>query len=415
MALATLTNWGGTYAYRARTVHQPTSLDALRELLATAPQIRVLGTRHSFSDIGDADELVSLARLPREVVIDADAQVVTVPGAMRYGDLAGELHAKGWALANLASLPHISVAGAVATATHGSGSRNGNLATAVAALELVGSDGSVTRLARGEPSFAGAVVALGALGAVTRVTLDIEPAYTVAQAVFEGLSWTALFEHFDAVFDAAYSVSVFTRWGERTDQVWVKARAGEPGPEALCDAVPATVDRHPILGLDPVNCTPQLGMSGPWMERLPHFRLGFTPSAGDELQSEYHLARERAIEGIEAVRGLGAQLAGLVQVAELRAIAADSLWMSPQYRRDTIAIHFTWAPDVAGVRRALEAVEGALMPLGARPHWGKLFLAGSDVLASRYERAGEFDALRRRLDPRGAFVNPWLERVLPAR
>ena len=408
----TLTNWGGNYRYRAAAVHRPASLEELQEVVSRAPQVRVTGSRHSFTDIGDAAELVSLDALAGGVVLDEDARTVTVPAGTRYGELAGELHRQGWALANLASLPHISVGGAVATATHGSGARNGNLATAVAALALVRSDGEREQLRRGEPGFEGAVVHLGALGVLLELTLDIEPDYQVSQYVFEGLGWKTLFEHFDAVLNSAYSVSVFSRWGQSTDQVWLKVRGGDVAPTQLFGAVPATVDRHPILGLDPVNCTPQLGLAGPWMERLPHFRLGFTPSAGDEIQSEYHLPREQAIEGIGAMLGLAEVLHPLVQVAEIRAIAADGLWMSPQYGRDTIAIHFTWVPDQAAVTAALHQVEAALLPLGARPHWGKLFLAEAAEIVAGYDRAGDFAALVRRLDPRGAFANPWLERVL---
>jgi xylitol oxidase len=410
--LVSLTNWGRNYTYRAQAVHRPRTLEALQELVSSTEQVRVMGTRHAFTDIGDAETLISLAEMAPAVEIDAVARTVTVAAGLRYGDLAGELHRQGWGLANLASLPHISIGGAVATATHGSGSANGNLAAAVAALSLVRSDGELVSLRRGERDFEGAVVHLGALGAVTEVTLDIEPTYEVSQHVFEGLSWVALFEHFDAVLDAAYSVSVFSRWGASIEQVWVKARTGESAPVQLFGATPATVQRHPILGLDPVNCTPQLGTPGPWMERLPHFRLGFTPSAGDEIQSEYHLPRARAIESIEAMLGLAGDLRPLVQVAEIRAIAADALWMSPQYGRETIAIHFTWVPDEPAVTAALAKVEAALLPLGARPHWGKLFLAEAGELAPRYERASEFAALAARLDPRGAFVNPWLERVL---
>jgi xylitol oxidase len=407
-----LTNWGGNYTYRAHVVHRPRTVEALGELVRGAEQVRVMGTRHAFSDIGDAATLISLAELAPAIAIDAAARTVTVAAGLRYGDLAGRLHRQGWALANLASLPHISIGGAVGTATHGSGTRNGNLATAVAGVSLVRSDGELVSLRRGDRDFEGAVVHLGALGALTELTLDIEPTYQVSQYVFEALGWEALFEHFDAVLDAAYSVSVFSRWRASTDQVWVKVRAGEPAPAQLFGATPATLQRHPILGLDPVNCTPQLGLAGPWMERLPHFRLGFTPSAGDEIQSEYHLPRENAIEGIEAMLGLAEVLRPLVQVAEIRAIAADTLWMSPQYERDTIAIHFTWVPDQAAVTAALAQVEASLLGLGARPHWGKLFLAGAQEIVARYERAGDFAALARRLDPRGAFTNPWLERVL---
>ena len=179
--------------------------------------------------------------------------------------------------------------------------------------------------------------------------------------------------------------------------------------DELCGAVAATVVRHPILGLDPVNCTPQLGAPGPWSERLPHFRMGFTPSNGEEIQSEYLLARRHAVAAIQAVRGLAGTIRPLLQVSELRTIAADRLWMSPQYGQNTIGIHFTWKPDQEAVERALIAVEAALTPFGARPHWGKLFLADAASIAPLYERLPDFAHLVERLDPRGAFRNDWLE------
>jgi alditol oxidase len=405
-----LRNWGGNYRYRARALHRPTALDELQQLVVSRRRLHVVGTRHSFTAIADGDELVNLDDLPGEVSIDHDAQTVSLPSHLRYGDLAEQLAAEGLALANLASLPHISVSGAVATGTHGSGVTNGNLATAVAALELVRADGEVVRLRRGEPDFDGAVVALGALGVVTRIVLDVQPAYEISQHVYEGLAWDALFEHFEAIFSAAYSVSVFLRWGDRTDQVWLKRRADDPpAPEELFGASPAPAERHPISGLDPVNCTPQLGRPGPWMDRLPHFRMGFTPSSGDEIQSEYHLPRERAVEAIDALRGVRASFQGLVQVTELRTIATDTLWLSPHYRRDTVAIHFTWAPDQAAVEQALAEIEAVLMPLGARPHWGKLFLARASDFIHGYERLADFSSLVERFDPGGKFGNPWLE------
>ena len=323
---------------------------------------------------------------------------------------------EGLALANLASLPHISVAGAVSTATHGSGDRVGNLASAVAGLEIVTSDGQLVTTARGDPDFDGLVVGLGAVGAITRVKLDVEPAYEVSQRVFEGLAWDDLLEHFDAITAAGYSVSVFTRWRETVDQVWVKSRAGEQSqdtPDALCGARTATQHRHPILGLDPVNCTPQLGMWGPWAERLPHFRMGFTPSAGEELQSEYLVPRRHGPDAVEAVLGISAGIRRHVQVSEIRTIAADRLWMSPQYGQDTVAIHFTWHPDPDGVAPALARLEDTLAPFEARPHWGKLFLAGAAAIGPLYDRLADFRVLLDRLDPRGAFRNDWLrDRVL---
>ena len=404
-------NWAGNYRYRAGRIHRPSSLEQLRELVGGAARLRVLGSRHSFNGIADSAELVTLEDLPPDLVVDHDAGTVSFSAGLRYGQLAEALREEGLALHNLASLPHISVAGAIATATHGSGDGNGNLATAVAGLRMVTSSGELLTVSRGDPDFDGLVVALGALGAVTRVTLDVEPAYRVRQRVFEGLAWDALLEHFDAITSAAYSVSVFTRWGDAVDQVWVKSRvtdAPEPVRGDLFGAVAATVERHPILGLDPVNCSPQLGVPGPWSARLPHFRTGFTPSVGEELQSEYHVARRHAAGAIGALRGLGDRIAPLIQVGEIRSVAADRLWMSPQYGQDTIAFHFTWTPDQRAVERLLVDLEAALDPFEARPHWGKVFLADAATITRRYQRLPDFVGLVERLDPRGAFRNDWL-------
>jgi xylitol oxidase len=411
----TETNWAGNHAYRAAAVARPTSLEQLGELVAGAASVRVLGSRHSFNEIADAAVLVALDGLGGEVAVDHAAGTVSCPAAMRYGELARVLAAEGVALANLASLPHISVGGAIATGTHGSGDANGNLATAVAGLELVTAAGEPLATARGAPDFDGMVVGLGALGAVTRVTLDVEPAYQVRQRAFEGLAWERLFDHLDEVTSAGYSVSMFTTWGPAVDQVWVKSRVSD-APEAvrgeLFGAVGATQDRHPILGIDPVNCTRQLGVPGLWSDRLPHFRMGFTPSSGEELQSEYHLPRGQAVPALEALRSLAGVLRPVLQVSELRTVAADRLWMSPQHGRDTLSVHFTWVPDWPAVRRVLVEVEAALAPFAARPHWGKLFLAEAAAVAPLYERAGDFARLAGRLDPRGAFANDWLRRHL---
>ena len=412
-------NWAGNHRYRAERIHHPSTLEQVQEIVAAARRVRALGSRHSFNDIADSTELVALDALPADVVVDRGAATVSLGAGVTYGELAGALNREGMALHNLASLPHISVAGAVATATHGSGDANGNLATAVAALELVTSSGELLTVARGDPDFEGMVVGLGALGVVTHLTLDVEPAYEVRQRVFEGLAWDMLLEHFEEIAASGYSVSVLTRWGTQVDQVWVRSRVTDE-PEAvrrdLFGARPATVDRHPILGIDPVNCTPQLGRAGAWSDRLPYFRMGFTPSSGEELQSEYLVPREHAVAAIEAVRALADRLRPLVQVCELRTTAADRLWMSPQYRRDTVGIHFTWTLEPDAVARVLPDLERALAPFDARPHWGKLFVSDAATLAARYERLPDFARLVERLDPRGAFRNAWLEaRVLGAR
>jgi xylitol oxidase len=373
--------------------------------------VRVLGSRHSFNDIADAAELISLDALPDDIVVDPVAGTVSVAAGLRYGALAERLAADGLALHNLASLPHISVAGAVATATHGSGVGNGNLATAVAGLDLVTSAGELLRLSRGDPYFDGMVVGLGALGAVTRITLDVQPAFEMRQRVFEGLRWEAMAEHFDDIMACGYSVSVFTRWQETVDQVWVKSRLDQPERtgDDLFGARPATVDRHPILGIDAAPATPQLGRPGPWHDRLPHFRLGFTPSAGEELQSEYLFPRRHAVPAIEAVRALADRIRPVLLVTEIRTVSADRLWMSTSYGEDSVALHFTWRRQPEAVAELLGLLERALAPFDARPHWGKVFAADAASIAARYERHADFVRLIGRLDPRGAFRNRWLQ------
>src|SRR5918993_101266 len=405
-------NWAGNYTYRARKLHRPSTIEQLQGILAKAPCVRVLGSRHSFNDIADSLELITLEAMPMDVVVDHAADTVSFNAALKYGELVQKLNEEGVALHNLASLPHISVAGAVATATHGSGETNGNLATAVVGLELVTSGGEIIDAARGEPDFDGLVVGLGALGALTRITMDVEPAYEMRQRVFEGLSWEALFEHFDEIISSGYSVSIFTRWGETIDQVWVKSRVRDEPEQVeseLFGAVAAAVDRHPILGLEASSCTPQLGRAGPWAERLPHFRMGFTPSSGEELQSEYLVPRRHAVGAIEAVRSLADGIRPILQVSEIRAVAADRLWMSMNYGQDTVGIHFTWKPERDAVEDMLVRLETALLPFEARPHWGKLFNADAAMLAPLYERLPDFVRLVERLDPRGAFRNSWLK------
>jgi alditol oxidase len=405
-------NWAGDYTYRAEKLHRPSTIEQVQEIVANAPGVRVLGSRHSFNDIADSSELITLEAIPMDVVVDHAANTVSFNAALKYGELVKTLNAEGVALHNLASLPHISVAGAVATATHGSGDTNGNLATAVAGLELVTSGGEIIRASRGKPDFEGLVVGLGALGAVTRITLDVEPAYEVRQRVFEGLSWEVLFEHFDEITSCGYSVSVFTRWAESIDQVWVKNRVTDEPKQVegyLFGAVAATVDRHPIPGLDAAPCTPQLGRPGLWSDRLPHFRMGFTPSSGEELQSEYLIPRRYAVEAIEAVRTLADGIQPILQVSEIRTVAADQLWMSMNYGEDTIGIHFTWKPEREAVEEMLLPLETALAQFGARPHWGKRFNADAAAIAPLYERIPDFIGLVERFDPRGAFCNSWLK------
>jgi xylitol oxidase len=407
---APLRNWSGSHHYRATSLERPQSLDALRTLLARSRgSVQVLATRHTFTAIGDADTLVELDQLPGAGTIEIDraAMTATVGPTVTYAQLAQALDAADLGLANLASLPHISVIGGIATATHGSGDAQGNLATAVRGLQLLTADGELVTLTPEDPRFTGAVVHLGALGVVTRVTLQCVPHYTLRQEMYLNLEWDALAEHFDAVTGAGYSVSVFHDFGARAREVLVKRDAAAPVTDELFGARAAHEPRNPVPGAPTENVTEQLGRPGPWSERLPHFRSGFTPSSGAEIQSEFFVDRADASAALAALRPLAATIQRVLRIAELRTVAADELWMSPQYRRDCAGLHFTWRLEPEAVRAACAAVEAALAPFSAHPHWGKLYTTTPPALPLQ----DRWWALRDALDPRGVFANRWLREL----
>jgi xylitol oxidase len=417
-------NWAGNQTYHARRLLEPRSIEELQELVRASPRIRALGTRHAFNDLADTDgDLVSVARLPRRFELDRDAATVTVDAAVRYGDLGASLAAAGLGLHNLASLSHLTVAGAVATATHGSGNRLGSLATAVAGLEVVGADGELIRIAAGagDGRLDGAVVALGALGVATAITLRVETAVPWRQDVLEDLPFATVIERFDEVTSAAPVVSLFTDWlDDRFHQVWLKGpAAGTPHgplepPAALGGARPAPADRHPIPGLSAEACTPQRGVPGPWHERMPHFRLDHVPSAGAELQTELFVARADAGPALAALLPLAPRLAPLVWVTEIRTVAADRHWLSPAFERDVGGINFTWWPDWPAVREAIGEVERRLAPFAPRPHWAKLFTLDPDEVRARLPGRERFAALAAELDPDGVFRNDFVARYVLA-
>jgi xylitol oxidase len=414
----TETTWAGSHTYTAARLHRPQSESELSQLVAGADRVHALGSRHSFNLVADTPgDLVSTADLPRDIEIDSAAAQVRVSGGVRYGDLATELHRQQWALASMASLPHISVAGAVATGTHGSGDGVGSLASAVAAVECVGPDGETRVVTREDAGFGGWVVALGALGVVTHLTLDIEPTYDVRQDLFLHLPWASVEDGLDAITGSAYSVSLFTDWvGGDVAQVWRKSRLDVEGPDLggtdFLGATAAVEVTHMLDGAPTAAVTQQLGEAGPWHERLPHFRMEFTPSRGEELQSEYLLPREHALEAIGRMRRLGPSFAHLLQISEIRTVARDELWLSSAYGADVVGVHFTWIRDLDGVTGVLPAIEEALLPIGARPHWGKLFTADASSLAAAYPMLSDFQRLRAEVDPTGKFTNAYLDEKL---
>lgn len=409
------TNWSGTYDFRAARRERPVSISQLQQIVTEAQAVKVVGSRHSFNGIADSEDgcQIDVSGLIADPVVDADTGTVTVSGGMKYGELVPALAAAGRALPNLASLPHITIAGSVATGTHGSGTRQGGLGTSVEAVELLTADGGLRWIDRTDEFFDGAVVSLGALGIVTRLRLATVPHYEVRQDAFVGMTWGELVARIDEVLDAAYSVSAFGRWvGPGPDHVVVKSRVADGADRPTLPGSRWTADTlHPLqaAGASSDAVTQQGGTAGSWADRLPHFRLGFVPSAGAEIQSEFFVAREDAGRGIEALLAVADGIAPQLLVSEIRAIAADRLWLSPAHDRHSVAFHFTWKPDVAAVRTAVRIVEQALAPLAPRPHWGKVFTYPGR-LDFAYDRLDDFDELRRMLDPRGKFRNEFVAR-----
>jgi xylitol oxidase len=404
------TNWARNVTFGAQAYERPASLDEVRGLVGRSDRIRVLGSGHSFNRIADTTGAqLSLAGLPAEIDIDTASSRVRISAGLTYAQVAPRLQEAGFALPNLASLPHISVAGACATGTHGSGDGNGGLATAIASIEMVTGTGDVVTVERGDDDFDGMPVGLGRLGVVTALTLDLVPSYDIAQYVYDSLPDERLDADFDAIFASGYSVSAFIDFDDH-NRLWCKLLAADPPPGPIAfDALAALEPRNPVPGMSPDNCTPQLGIPGPWHERLPHFRAEFAPSSGDERQSEYLLPREHAVAGLNALRGLREQITPVLQIAEIRTIAADELWLSPAYRRPTVGFHFTWVPDDAALAPVIEALERELAPFAPRPHWAKVFSQ-----AAEYERMPDFVRLVGQYDPDGKFGNEFLDGYLSA-
>ncbi len=406
-----LTNWSGNLTYATDRVDEASSLDRIRAVIKANSKLKVLGSRHCFNTIADSRHRLLSLKPMKDISLNSAAKTVSVQPGVTYGQLGPYLDERGFALHNLASLPHISVAGACTTATHGSGETNGNLASAVSAIEFLNAEGDLVKLAQsdGEP-FHAAVVGLGAIGVLTSLTLNIQPAYKVRQYVYQDLPLAQMKNHFDAIQASAYSVSLFTDWqNSNIREVWIKARAPFAAPQEFFEAKLATHNLHPISEVSPENCTEQLGVPGPWYERLPHFKMGFTPSAGKELQSEYLIPRRNAVDAILAIERLRDRITPHLLISEIRTIAADGLWMSTAYQQPSVAIHFTWKPDWPAVKALLPAIEQELAPYAARPHWGKLFTIKPADLHSRYEKLPAFIHFARQHDPQGKFRNSFLD------
>lgn len=418
-------NWAGNVEYSTDDVRHPATAAEVSAIVVAAgaagDRVKALGSRHSFSTIADTAGIqVALDALVEQPALqfgdDGTAVSVRVGAGSTYAQVGAYLAEHDLALANLASLPHISVAGAIQTGTHGSGVRNGSLASSVLALEIVRASGEIEVVREHDPDFAASVVGIGAVGIVTAVTLRVQPFFQISQYVHEGLSWAAAFANWAAIMSSGYSVSVFTTFqGENTHQVWSKRRLDVDGPEldlTALGATEATVALHPLPGVTAESVTGQLREPGPWNERLAHFRSEFQPSHGEEIQSEYLIPAAHAVAAITALRAIGNRIAPLLHISELRSVAADTAWLSPSYARDSLAIHFTWKPLAAEILAVLPLIEHTLEPFAPRPHWGKVATMSPAGLRRAYPRLDDFAAHVRRVDPDGLFENAYLKRVL---
>ena len=413
-------SWSGTVDYGPGPLHAPTSAAALQSLVAGADRLRALGTRHSFSEVAASDgPLVTLTAMPADIALDTEARTVRVAAGVRYGELAVTAHAAGLALPNMGSLPHISVGGASATGTHGSGNHSRSLASSVREVELVTAGGDLLTLSRdADPEvFGGAVLSLGTLGILTHLTLDLVPAGPMRQTVHLDFPAGRMDEGSLAeMLGAGASVSLFHHWDGHIDQAWVKQRVDEDAalPEHWLGGRRAPGPVHPLAGMPADFCTDQTGEPGPAHERLPHFRLEFTPSSGEEIQSEYFVPRERIGEALAAVMPLGERIRPLLHASEVRTVAADELWLSPAQHRDSACVHFTWQQRPAEVTALLPEIEERLAPFAPRPHWGKVFTLAPEQVQEQYPDLDRFRALRDRLDPGRVFRNEYVDRLLGA-
>jgi xylitol oxidase len=405
-------NWSKNVDFNDRAYLQPESIVELQELVRTHPKIRARGTAHCFNEIANTSSYaINLAKMPKTIEVDETKKTARVAAGLTYGELAPILHEQGWALNNLASLPHISIAGSVSTGTHGSGIKNHNLANQVLSLDLVTAEGELRHIDRTNPAFSALVVGLGLGGIVYQYELKIEPTYQVRQVIYPEIPLDILQRNFDQIMGTAYSVSYFTDWSSaQVGNLWCKFRDDEVIPDSVGGSAKADKKFHPIPSVDPVACTDQLGIPGEWHQRIPHFKLEFTPSVGEEIQSEFFVERKDAAAAIEAVSQLGSEITPLLWITELRTFAADQLWLSGAYERDVLAIHFTWK-KLDAIYPVIEKVEAALRPFNYRPHWGKVFTADATYLKSVYPKMSEFKALTEALDPTSKFENSFTRRV----
>lgn len=400
-------NWAGNIKFQDSKTLAPKSISEIQDIVRTNRKVKARGTAHSFNTIADTKYVALLLdQMPKEIIINKEKKSVTVSAALKYGEVAEELHKNGLALHNLASLPHISIAGAIATGTHGSGSNNGNLATAVKSFDVVLADGSFRNINSSDGDlYYGGVIGLGLVGIVVRVELNIQSTFNLGQNVYLGMKRDNFRDNFDAIMSSGYSVSYVTTWQqEMAGEVWVKFLEGTTPPEVLFGSHGATEKLHLLKNHSPEPCNDQLGIIGPWHLRLPHFKMEFTPSSGAELQSEFFVNRAQASSALLALEAIADQISIPLMGSEIRTIASDNFWMSPHYKSNDVGIHFTWK-QIPETFEAVKAIETTLKPFQYRPHLGKIYTAAPSYISSVFPKFKNFQELISQIDPNNKFGN----------
>jgi alditol oxidase len=403
-------NWGGNLSYGTDQILEPTTIDELSQIIKSG-KVRPIGTKHSFSPvvIGDG-KLVSTMGLVFEPFVDEKEAKVTVAANTRFGDLAIYLESRGWALKNMGSLPHISIAGACATGTHGSGDGNQILSASLSSYSFLDGRGEMQTFSRGDELFEAGRLGLGAYGLWVQLTLDVVPSYRMRQDVYHDILWEAFYENPANLTSAGYSVSLFTKWGKPTiDQTWVKTRISDGPPANPLHGVYAETEskRELAPGVGD-NLTAQGGQEGAWCDRLPHFRLDATPSAGDEIQTEYFVQRDQVASAVKQLNQLAELINPILIITEIRTIASDQAWLSPMLRGDSVALHFTWRNDPAAVNDAVQQIEAKLGDYGIIPHWGKVNAFDKSRLAAVHSRISDAREVFDELDPMRKFSSEYL-------
>lgn len=405
-----LSNWGGNLVYGSGAIEAPATIEELSEIIRSG-KVRPIGTMHSFSKVVVGEgTLVSAAGLAFEPALDKASSTVKVSAATRFGDLALFLEKNGVALKNMGSLPHISIAGAAATGTHGSGDKNQILSSSLSAYSFLNSKGELVRYQRGDENFEACRVGLGAYGLWVSVELDVVPSFQIRQDVYLDIPWEVFYEDPTNLTSAGYSVSLFTKWGEVSiDQVWVKALPGDKAGLPIAGISPEKTSRKELAPGVGDNLTQQGGVEGPWLDRLPHFRLDATPSAGNEIQTEYFIQRKNIVGAVKAVNKIAEQINHTLIITEVRTIAQDDAWLSPMNRGDSVALHFTWVNDTPAVDKAVAALEEVLAEFDPIPHWGKVHHFDKSKLEKVHARLGKARAVFDELDPEGVFNTEYLK------